>query len=172
QYPCVFILRTAENKGYAGGNNEGIRYAMASGADYIWILNNDTVVEPGTLWPLVEKMEKNSEIGICGSLLKDYHHREQVQGLGGGCYYKWLGVTYPITPQNNKMNDYDVEHIEKSLDYIWGASMFVSKAFIDSVGLMNEEYFLYYEEMDWAVRGKENYKLGFVPESIVYHKLN
>src|SRR5699024_6413658 len=71
QYPGVFILRTAENKGYAGGNNEGIRYAMANGADYIWILNNDTVVELGALWPLVEKMEKNSKIGICGSLLKD-----------------------------------------------------------------------------------------------------
>lgn len=172
EFPELPILQMSENKGYAGGNNEGIRYALEHGADYIWILNNDTVVEPDALWPLVNKMEAGPTIGMCGSLLKDYHNREQIQALGGGLYSKWLGITWLLVPETKTPDEYDVQKIERSLDFIMGASVFVSKAFINSTGLMNEQYFLFYEEMDWAVRSKQTYRLGFSPESIVYHKLN
>jgi GT2 family glycosyltransferase len=172
EFPKIRILQMSENRGYAAGNNEGIRYAMDHGADYIWILNNDTVIEPDSLWPLVKKMEKNKSIGMCGSLLKDYYQTEQVQALGGGRYYKWLGITRLLLPQTKGQNSYEVENIEQSLDFILGASMFVSKKFVDSTGLMNENYFLFYEEIDWAVRSKQTYKLGFAPKSVVYHKLN
>lgn len=172
EFPDVQILRMDKNRGYAAGNNEGIRYALEHGTDYIWILNNDTVAEGDALWPLVKKMKADTTIGMCGSLLKDYYHPGQIQALGGGKYYKWLGVTSLLEPQKGIESEHDIESIEQSLDFIMGASVFVSKEFVESVGLMNEQYFLFYEEIDWAVRSQKLHKLGFAPQSIVYHKLN
>lgn len=168
EYPEIQILEMEQNRGYAAGNNAGIREALDHGADYMWILNNDTTVESDALWPLIAKMEEEKNIGMCGSLLKDYHDKEKIQAWGGGRYNKWLGITIPIASFDNEDN---TKMLERSLDYIWGAAVFVSKSFVQSTGLMNEEYFLYYEEMDWSVRGQENYDLGIAPKSIVYHKL-
>jgi GT2 family glycosyltransferase len=172
EFRDINILQMDKNKGYAGGNNAGIRYALAHGADYIWILNNDTVVDSNALWPLVKKMEENPTIGLCGSLLKDYHHPNQIQALGGCRYYKWIGISHAFVLQKQLRGEYDIEYIERSLDYISGSSMFVSRAFVNSIGLMNDKYFLYYEEIDWAIRNGQTYKLGFAPESIVYHKMH
>lgn len=166
----ITLIECTENKGFAGGNNEGIKYALDHGADFMWLLNNDTVVEEGALSALVSRARENPKIGICGSKLLYYHYPDTIQALAGGIYNRWLGVTRNIGQNKKAQHKLSREEIERRLQYVAGASMLVSRSFIEEVGLLSEEYFLYYEEMDWAMRGEEKFDLGFAPESIVYHK--
>ncbi len=170
KYPGITLLESDYNLGYAGGNNIGLCYALEDNADYVWLLNNDTVVHKDALRSLIDKMREKPSAGICGSRLIYYHDRETLQALGGGIYNKWLGTTEHIGANKPASNDYDEHRIEQQLDYIVGASMLVSRQFLEEVGLLSEDYFLYYEELDWAMRGREKFKLGFAGNSIVYHK--
>lgn len=164
------LIECTENKGFAGGNNEGIKIALKQGADYMWLLNNDTVVHKESLSALVKRVQGHPEIGICGSTLVYLDHPETVQALGGGTYNGWLGITRNIGHNEELDQKFDREEVERRLQYISGASMLVSRSFVETVGLLSEEYFLYYEEMDWAMRGKDRFELGFAPASLVYHR--
>lgn len=168
----LVLIQSGDNLGFAGGNNVGIRYALAKdNFDYIWILNNDTVVAPDSLTYMVERMQEDEKIGICGSTLLYYHQPDTIQALGGK-YNKWLGLSKHIG-EGLQMSNIHIklqDKVERKLSYIVGASMLVSKEFIQDIGLMCEDYFLYFEELDWATRAKGKYKLGYASESIVYHK--
>src|SRR5699024_1368336 len=166
----IHLIENEENLGFAGGNNVGIRHALEREADYIWLLNNDTVVKADTLSHLVRRIERGTNIGICGSKLIYYHDRDKLQALGGGYFNKWLGTITTLGSQKSADISINLEEVETSLDYIIGASMLVTKEFLNEVGLLNEEYFLYYEEIDWAMRSGDQFQLGFAPKSIVYHK--
>lgn len=156
----VTFIESPRNGGYAAGNNMGILYAQQQGdMDYVWILNNDTVVEKDALSKVVEKAYADKEIGLCGSKLIYSWNRDLVQAIGGK-YNKFLGIGWNVTD----------ESLVNNLDYANGAAVLVSKYFLDDVGLMCEEYFLYYEEIDWALRAKGKYKITCALDSIVYHK--
>ena len=173
-YPLVFI-QTGENLGFAGGNNVGIRYALAKDDfEYIWFLNNDTVIEKDTLSKLVRKFEEykkeGKKVGIIGSKLLYYDNPNIIQGIGG-IYNKWFAVAKHLGVFEKDKGQYDNEQILDKIDYVIGASMLVSKEFIKEVGLMCEDYFLYFEELDWTLRGREKgYQLGYCWQSKVYHK--
>ncbi|CUH94471.1 hypothetical protein P22_0537 [Propionispora sp. 2/2-37] len=168
----LVLIRTGGNLGFAGGNNVGIRYALARGDfAYIWFLNNDTVVEGDALTNLVGQMTAKKTAGIGGSTILYYHCPDKIQALGGATYNKSFGTSKHIgTFLEYKNENLNQQQVEETMDYVMGASMIVSRAFIDTVGLMSEAYFLYYEEIDWATRGKEWFTLAFSPQSIVYHK--
>lgn len=174
RYPLI-LTQSGDNLGFAGGNNVAIRYILAKNdSDYIWLLNNDTVIKKDSLSKLVEKVEfykkENKKIGITGSKLFYYDRPNIINGVGGR-YNKYLGVSKQIGVFEKDNGQYDNKSILKDIDYIIGASMFVSKEFIEDNGLMCEDYFLYFEELDWALRGQEKgYKLGYSWESIIYHK--
>jgi GT2 family glycosyltransferase len=171
QHKYITLIQTGKNLGFAGGNNIGIRHALLDReCKYVWILNNDTIVEPNSLSALVSKCDLHSNIGICGSKLIYHHDRSTVQAWGGGKYNKWSGISQHIGAHQLSALDVDVESIEQSLDYIIGASMLVSRSFLETIGLMNEEYFLYFEELDWIARAGNQYSLGYCHDSIVYHK--
>lgn len=156
----LILISIGKNLGFAGGTNIGIRYALKDPEmEYVWILNNDTVVKEDTLDLLVEKIGTNKNIGICGSRLMEYDFPRKIQGLGGK-YNKFLGTTKHILEK---------KELDK-LDYVIGASMLVSRRFIEETGLMNEEYFLYFEELDWAIRAQKNFQMACSCESVVYHK--
>jgi GT2 family glycosyltransferase len=165
------LIQTGKNLGFAGGNNVGIRQALLDReCKYVWILNNDTIVEPNALSALVSKCDLDSNIGICGSKLIYHHDRSKVQAWGGGRYNKWSGISQHIGAHQPSNLDIDIESIEQNIDYIIGASMLVSRSFLETIGLMNEEYFLYFEELDWIARAGDRYSLGYCHDSIVYHK--
>ena len=92
-YPDLTLIQSGANLGFAGGSNIGIEYALLRDADFVWLLNNDTVVEPGALGRLVARAQSDPNIGMCGSTLIYYHNRDVVQAYGGGTYNKWLGLT-------------------------------------------------------------------------------
>jgi len=159
EYPIHYI-QTGKNLGFAGGNNVGIHYSLDAGdMEYVWLLNNDTIIEKDALSKLIEKIKTDKTIGICGSKLVYYDDHNKIQGLGG-IYNRYFAFSRHIL---------NIDEIEK-MDYVIGASMLVSKKFLMDVGLMCEDYFLYYEELDWAIRAKGKYSLGCASESVVYHK--
>lgn len=167
----LILIQSGDNLGFAGGNNVGIRYALTKkDFDYIWLLNNDTVVKSDTLIHLVKRMQEDPNIGICGSTLLYYGEPQLVQAYGGAYYNKWLGIAKHIGTYSKFTGTVNLNEIERKMKYVIGASMLVSRDFLQTIGLMSEDYFLYFEEIDWAVRAKGQFKLGYAPESIVYHK--
>ncbi len=170
RYPQHIIIQSGANLGFAGGTNVGLRYALEHGADYAWLLNNDTLVEPDALTELVKRMQEKSDAGLCGSTLVYHHDRSRVQAYGGATYNKWLSTSRHIGQDAPKGQEVNTEEVESQLDYLVGASCLVSRPFLEEVGLMSEDYFLYYEEVDWAARARGRYTLAFAPKSVVYHK--
>ncbi|MEI6207091.1 MAG: glycosyltransferase family 2 protein [Desulfuromonadales bacterium] len=173
-YPLI-LIQTGANLGFAGGNNVGLRYALQQNIfEYFWLLNNDTVVNTDSLRALVEKAEfyKAAErmVGIIGSKLMYYQNPDILQGVGG-TYNKWFAIAKHIGLYERDNGQYDTEEVTDATDYPIGASMFVSKIFVQDVGLMCEGYFLYFEEMDWVQRGKmKGWQIGYSWQSKVFHK--
>src|SRR5882762_1861997 len=91
RFPEVEIMELGENLGYAKGNNMGIRAALERGAEYVWILNNDTTVDPKALVAMVERAKVDSSVGAVGSVLFFMDRPHQVQAWGGGRVNFWLG---------------------------------------------------------------------------------
>lgn len=169
----LVLIQTGANLGFAGGNNVGFRYAMARGdADYVWALNNDTVVPPDSLSELLAHMQASTKMGICGSTVRFMARPQIIQACGGAAYNPWtasnahfgLGVGVEMLPT-------EARNVEKNLSYVFGASMLLSSAFLKAVGLMQEDYFLFFEELDWAERAKRRgFSLGYAQASHVFHK--
>lgn len=173
----VVLLHTGDNLGFAGGCNVGLRFAMARGdADFVWLLNNDTVVEPQSLAALVARAQQPDRPGIVGSLLCYFDQPDRVQSLGGGTYSPQRAMSRHIADGalRSALKPAELAAAERDMVYVVGASMLVSRRFLATVGVMQEDYFLYFEEMDWAERGRRldpTLGLAFAPNSIVYHKV-
>ncbi len=169
--PPLVLIKTGANLGFAGGNNVGLRYVMAQNdAAFVWLLNSDTIIRSDSLSQMVERFRGNPQIGICGSTVRYYHHPLVTQSLGGCKYNKWFGMANNIGYMQPASKHIDGYTVEKKLDYVLGASMLVSSKFLSVIGLMNETYFLYYEEIDWATRAIGKFTLAYAPMSVVYHK--
>lgn len=166
----LIIVENGANLGFAGGNNAGLRFARTQAFEYIWLLNTDTTVKPDALTKLIAEVEANPKIGMCGSTLLYYHAPETVQTLCGGRINRRTGEPHHIGAFQKFQQPISQAEVLKQLDYVMGASMLISRKFLEEVGLMEERYFLYYEEIDWAERAKGKFELGYAPESIVYHK--
>jgi GT2 family glycosyltransferase len=163
----LVMISTGSNLGFAGGCNVGIRYALAQrNADYVWLLNNDTVVDGEALITMVRMAEADARLGICGSLLRSYHAPYDIQTAGGRRYLRWTGRTRPMT----KLDAPRVSTESGSPDYIEGASMLVGRKLLEEVGLLEESYFLYFEEIDWVMRARPRFHFGYTTDSVVYHK--
>ena len=167
-----FLLKAKKNGGFAYGNNLAIKMLDRAQFEYryVWILNNDTVIAPNSLNLFVDRMDADhyKRYGMLGGKLYFYDQPFILQGVGG-VYNKWLAKSKHIGYRQK-----DIEQFNKELlifDYVIGASMFVRKEFIKDIGLMREDYFLYFEELDWTMRGKaKGWEIGYEPRVKVYHK--
>jgi GT2 family glycosyltransferase len=120
---------------------------------------------------MVARMQRNRDIGLCGSTLLFYEKPTHVQALGGAYYCRWLAAAWHLGQRRRFVRTEHPEAVERHLSYVVGASMLVSIEFLRTVGLMAEDYFLYSEEMDWVLRAGNRFKKAYAPESIVYHKV-
>lgn len=170
--PVVHIVRSGGNLGFAGGNNVGLRMAEGASYGYFWILNTDTVVHSRALHHLVERAQLDDCIGIVGSTLRYYGEPDLIQAMGGAHFNpantetRHIGLGRPLTALPAERAG-----VETQMDYVVGASMLVSARFVREVGPMQEDYFLYFEEFDWALRGKPTFRLAYAPDSHVFHKV-
>jgi GT2 family glycosyltransferase len=161
------LIQTGENLGFAGGNNVGLRLALSDPAcQYFWLLNSDTVIEADALPAMLRLMRERPMVGLCGSLNVSYYHPREVQAQGGLTYRRWTARVRTPAPLTIDA----VDSHPAPMDYVNGASMLASRAFLEAVGLMEESYFLYFEELDWAMRARGKFDLGFARESVIYHK--
>ena len=168
----LILVRTGANLGFAGGNNVGLRYALArDDFEYLWLLNNDTVVDGNALTCLVRRMQEKPRAGICGSTLPYYSLPGKLWARGGATYNRWFAYAKCIGIHQAMNSPADPDEVERKMAYVAGASMLVSRAFLRDIGLMDEGYFLYFEEPDWAVRARGRYELAYSRDSVVYHKV-
>ncbi len=146
----VFI-KSPENNGYAAGNNIALRVLQNLGSkEYVWILNNDTIVFPDTLRKLLDAMNKlnhHSKVGFIGSHILYYDDKSLSQSAG--YFNKVLWKREEIVKDYRLMRNgiYEVDDLS-------GCSLFFSMNIIESIGLIPEEYFLYFEETDWIYNAK------------------
>lgn len=167
--PPLTLIRTGGNLGFAGGNNVGLRYVLARGdAAYVWLVNNDTVVDPDALAALVREAEADRSIGMVGSKLLYYDDPGVIQAVAGGSLRRWQGMTRLLGRNEPDRGQWD-RAVEP--DYVSGASMLVRLDTVRAVGLMDERYFLYSEEVDWCIRVRRSgERLAYCPASRVWHK--
>ena len=168
--PQLVLVDTGGNLGFAGGNNVGMRYALRQGFDFVWLLNNDTVVDPNSAPELIQTMQADPRIGMCGSTLFYFDTPEVVQCLGGSRFDLSQAVGQPIGYGQPFDRQMPASLVTSQLAHVSGASMMVSRAFLEAIGLMDESYFLYFEEIDWAIRAQGRFTLGWAPLSFVWHK--
>jgi len=162
----IIVIKTT-NKGFAHANNIGMNlFLQNEKVDWIWLLNNDTVVPTESIqkfYDCVSKLPEN--VGILSTALTSYFSPNNVQGYYGK-YNTYTGVSKAILECPSD----DIKILDK-YHTAMGASQFVKRSFLKDVGLMSEEYFLYFEEIDWSVRAyKKNWKLAMTPLINIYHK--
>lgn len=164
-FPSIQVLRSEVNLGFAGGNNVGIRQAKGQ---YLLFLNNDVILKDGSLVHLIETLENNPQLGGVSPKILFSDSPNTIQFAG-------CTPLSHITLRNNQIGynekDSGQYDTQKEIPYLHGAAMCIRKEVIESVGLMPEEYFLYYEELDWCNKiVAHGYTLGYVPQAEVYHK--
>jgi GT2 family glycosyltransferase len=162
----VTILNCPTNLGYAGGVNACIAAAGDEPWDAIWVLNPDTFPEPDALSALVRR-QRQGGYGIVGSRLV-YVSSGRVQTWGGLEWNSWLGRARLLGFNQPFETLPDVQSIEGKIDFISGASMFVSREYIEAVGGMDNDFFVYDEDVEWSLR-RGSFKLGYAHDSIVRH---
>ncbi len=157
--PSVELLQSGANLGFGGGCNVGIRHVLARGADYVWLVNSDSTVDPHALSALVQVADQNPELGSVGSVLYEADKRAQIQLWGGGRINLWLGQSrHRLSPG--------------PLDFISGASLLLRCAALEEVGLFDEAtFFMYWEDADLAFRlRRAGWTSGVAGKSSVWHK--
>lgn len=171
----VNLVHSGGNLGFAGGNNVGITAAGLDRYSHVWLLNTDTVMATDALAQLLARAEAEPRCGIVGSTLLHYGEPDVVQALGGG-WFDRERMRMSHVGEGRRATEVPREPealraVEAQTAYVVGASMLVKSAFIRDVGPMCEDYFLYFEELDWAFRGQPRWTLGYAPGSRVFHKV-
>ena len=165
------LIDSGGNLGFAGGNNVGLRHLLLDPeTEYFWLLNNDTVIERNAPVALLERLDATHRVGMCGTMVRYYHRPDRVQALGGSRFNHWTGQSLGHGFGTLATAPYDAARVARQTDFVLGASLAVSRAFLETVGLMEESYFLYFEEIDWAVRGRGRFVTAFANAAVVYHK--
>lgn len=151
------------NRGYSGGNNIGIKYALENNADYIWILNNDIEVGKDSLAKLVEAGASDPKAGILGPILDEGNRK-----VGGG-KIKWLKPELRHFRSEPQGLDYELEDDE----YLPGAAWLIKAEVIGKIGLLDERYFLYFEDAEYSRRThRAGYKLKIAAQALVHHRVS
>ena len=164
-YRGVILIENKENLGYTGGNNIGMRYALNNGADYVWLLNNDTVVEIDTLSKLVDRGESSPEIGLISPIIYYYDEPHKIQSLGS--YVDWKSFEFFTIKSREQLSN---EIVRKDM-FLWGTALLIKRSVIDSVGYLSEKYFAYQEDAEYSIRAaKSGYRNVIENRARVYHK--
>jgi len=170
RYPEVRVLEAGANLGYAGGNNVGIRYALDRGAEWVCILNNDVIVAPDFLKILWVTAQAHPDIGVVTPLVAEMTDQERVWALGSAVN-RASGVVSRLHAGDPVTKWRDQPPFE--VDVASGAAMLIKRGVLEPVELMDEDFFLYYEETDWCLRiRRAGYRILAVPGSVVWHKVS
>jgi GT2 family glycosyltransferase len=163
----VHLIQSGENKGYGHGNNIGIKYTLQNNADYTLVLNNDTIVTPDFLEPMVTMCENDKNIGIASGKILFYDKPDTIWFNGGS----YSPCTAKVKHFN--FNEKDIGQVPKEpITFISGCMWLIPRKTFEKVGYINENYFMYVEDLEFCQRVlKKGYKLKVTKDGNVYHKV-
>ncbi len=165
EYPDVLVLQSGNNLGYAGGNNVGIRHALEQGFDFIFVVNNDTTIEPDCILKLVNTLESDPTIGQVGPLIID--QPAKTIGNVGGTINVPLAEPRQIGHMENDRTRYTTT---QSVDFVPGTAVMMPAKAIKEAGLLPDSYFLYFEDVVWSLQfQKKGFKTVVNPLAVVNH---
>ncbi len=166
--PGVRLLETHQNLGFAGGINRGVTVALSEGADFVWLLNNDLTVAPESLSALVSAMQRQPDVGLaCPKIL--HAARPDAIWFAGGTYLTPQGyvVHHGEGERDSGQHDHALD-----LEFACGCSILARRKAVEEIGLIPEEYFLYWEDVAWSAMARAaGWRITLVPESRVWHNV-
>jgi len=167
QFPNINLIEKSENTGGAGGFNAGMRWVLENKIDskYIWLLDNDILVDKNALVELVHVLDATPEAGLCGSRIMERENPTKLIEIGAFINYK-TGTTIQNTPLEN------IYSTKKTfdIDYAAACSLLARTDIVKTIGLWHEELFIYWDDMEWGARFKKfGYRVLGSSQSIVYH---
>ena len=166
QAPDVEVLTSSENLGYAGGNNLGMRHALARGADLLFLVNNDTRLDSHCVTALVEEIQTPPVCGAVGPMVYTWDNWQTISSAGG--VVDWAAAD----AVNVGAGEADQgQYAARSVDFVNGCGIMVSRTAVERVGLIDERFFMYWEETDWCLRMHEaGLDVRFQPAARMQHK--
>ncbi len=166
RFPQARLIALERNEGYVVGINTAITEALKGDPEFILVMNNDAVSTPGYLEPLLDVMDRRPSCGIAGSKIL-YHDSGRVW-FGGGTYNRWLGYT-----KHEHMDEEDAADTERRVDYITGCTALVRAEVFRRIGLFDEDFTMYFEDLDLCLRADAaGYESWYVPSSVTRHKVS
>jgi GT2 family glycosyltransferase len=170
EHPQATLLTNGENLGYADGNNVGIKWALNGGANYVMLLNNDTIIAPDAVDLLVEAVEADPEVGVAGPTV--YYHEDPERIWSAGGVVNWQrGSTHMVGLDQVDQGQFG--GAPRRVDFVTGCAMLVDRATLERAGLLDGRFFMYYEEAEWCLRAsKAGAGIVHVPRAKVWHKIS
>jgi GT2 family glycosyltransferase len=167
EFPEIKVIRNEQNLGFTGGNNVGMRDALKRNADYLLLLNNDTIVSPNFLSELVQVAEGDSRIGMLNPKIYYFEPSDKLW-YAGGKYIRWK--TFPVHFGLRQRDDGSYNQTQE-VSFVTGCALLVRSEVTRKIGLLDEAFFLSYEDVDWSARALEaGYKAMYVPASVIWHR--
>ena len=168
-FPQITVLPQKTNLGFTGANNIGIKHGLTLGAEYIMLLNNDTTVPKNFIDPLLITLHSSPQIAAVQPKIMFHEYPDKIWNAGG--------IYYPLNASTTTIgyNKLDAEKYNKSrhVDWITGCCILIKAKIITEVGLLNDQFFAYYEDVDWSLRiRKLGYHLAYDPSIPIYHKVS
>jgi GT2 family glycosyltransferase len=165
-FPDLPLLVQSHNLGYAGGNNVGIRYALGTDAEYVLITNDDVTFESGFLEPMIALMEREREVGVVAPKVFRAASAGDVFAAVGE--FSWLLCTGLDRGRNKSA--YESTTLECDVDYVPGVLLLSRREVFETVGLLDERFFMYFEDVEFSHRVQSQYRMMYTARSVAYHK--
>lgn len=166
-FPEIELIENSTNLGFSGGNNVGIRFALNQGFSHIMLLNNDTEVEPDFLGEMMPKFQQNPNLGVVQPLILFLTDPKKIWSAGG----KWVSNLGRAITMGDREPLADYRFNKSELDWATGCCMLISREAIQNVGLLNEQYFAYFEDVEWSLRLKKaGFEIALAEKAVIYHE--
>jgi GT2 family glycosyltransferase len=168
-YPKVYLVRNQENLGFTGGNNTGMKISFQGKADYAFLLNNDAEIAEDSLEKLVDFMESKPDVWAAAPLIY-YYSQQNVIWSAGGKIDERRAMTQMLGTDEDDRGQFGT--IPFPVDFATGCAMMVRRTAVEKFGMLDDRFFMYYEEVEWCTRMKDNGLLIYlVPQAKVLHKI-
>jgi GT2 family glycosyltransferase len=168
-FPSLQLLTNAENLGFAGGNNVGIRHALERESDYIFLLNNDTVVDAALLDELIAAAGADLQIGLVGP--KIYYYDQSDKLWYAGAREQWLR-RIPATVGLDELDQGQYDQVRETA-FVYGTAMLIRSRVLEDIGLFDERFFAYHEDADFCMRARQaGYRCVYNPQGVIWHKVS
>lgn len=167
--PGVKVLQLESNRGFAGGCNEGIRFALAAGAEAILLLNNDAVADPGLLAEMLRPLDEDPRIGASGAKTLTDESPPRIHAAYGVVTFhgSLVRVEGWLEPDVTKFN------VARDVDSVSGGAMLLRRAALEAVGFFDERFFAYHEDVDWCTRARRlGWRIRYTPSAVVLHRMH